>query len=244
VKLGWAILFAITLLAVQRGEGQEPAFEVASVRLTTAGNSCITSISPWGTGRFTATCVSFDVLIELAFGVHPNQISGLEKLGTQYYDVNARPEGDVALTYDEVKPRLRELLAQRFQLATHRETKEFQGYAMVLAKGGLKLHPGTLPPLSPGQPFTAEDQLYAASVNLDVLAGMLTTLTHRPVINGTGIRGTYEVKLRFRPEAAIDSPLPSLFLALEEQAGLKLQTQKVPVEMLVIDQVEKVPTDN
>jgi uncharacterized protein (TIGR03435 family) len=79
---------------------------------------------------------------------------------------------------------------------------------------------------------------------MESLASMLARPAHRPVVDKTGIKGNYEIDLRYAKDDAADSSLPSLFTALQEQLGLKLETQKIPVEMLVIDRVEKIPTEN
>jgi len=76
------------------------------------------------------------------------------------------------------------------------------------------------------------------------LAAMLVGPTGRPVVDKTGIEGNFEFRLDYAPDGTADSPLPSIFTALQEQLGLKLEAQKVPVEMLVIDHVERVPTEN
>ena len=111
-----------------------PAFEVASVKLTPPGSIGLTSISPYGSGRFTATNVTLELLISIAFGVSDRQIlGGPNWLGAEHYDVTAKPESEMSLTYEQLKPRLQQLLAQRFKLAIHRETKDFSG---LCAGGG------------------------------------------------------------------------------------------------------------
>ena len=77
-----------------------------------------------------------------------------------------------------------------------------------------------------------------------VFASMLGQTLGVPVVDRTGIKGTYEIDLKFAPEDSTDSPLPSIFTAVEEQLGLKLESQKVPLEMLVIDYCRRVPTIN
>ena len=77
-----------------------------------------------------------------------------------------------------------------------------------------------------------------------ILAGMLARPVGRPVVDKTGITGKYDITLNFAPEGSTDSTLPSIFTALQEQLGLKLEPQKVPVEILVIDHLEKMPSEN
>ena len=75
------------------------------------------------------------VLVEIAFGVTENEISGVDRLGQEHYEISAKPEGGGRLDYERLKPLLRLLLEERFRLVTHRETKDLQGYALVVAKG-------------------------------------------------------------------------------------------------------------
>jgi uncharacterized protein (TIGR03435 family) len=218
-----------------------PAFEVASVKLTPRANLGFTNVSPWGTGRFTATNAGLYLLVEIAFGTTPERIVGIDKLGDEHYDVNAKGEGDLKLTYDEVKPRLQRLLAERFKLLTHREMKETDGFVLEVAKGGSKLKP------SKGE--TTAGALYPGAMNLpsmsmEGLAAALANPLGRPVIDQTGISGTYDIQLRFVRDATDDSGQPALPTALQEQLGLRLESRKVPVETLVIDSVDKIPADN
>jgi uncharacterized protein (TIGR03435 family) len=246
---GLAWLLAIGVTAVPQVSAQPqtnatalPLFEVASVKPTPAASLGYTSISPPGSARFTATNVTLEFLIEMAFGVDENRISAEPGwLGSDHFDVNAKAEGDRGLTYEELRPLLRQLLVQRFKLAIHHEMKDVNGYALVVAKGGPKLRASTG---AASQGSILPNGLRAPNASLGSLALMLARPTGRPVVDTTGIQGNYDIQLNYAPEGAADSPLPSIFTALEEQLGLKLETHKVPVEMLVIDHVERVPTEN
>ena len=88
------------------------------------------------------------------------------------------------------------------------------------------------------------DGLRAQNIPMRSLAAMLSHPIGGPVVDKTEIAGNYDFKLSYAPEGATDSTLPSIFTAVQDQLGLKLEPQKVPVEMLVIDHVEKVPTEN
>ncbi len=136
---------------------------------------------------------------------------------------------------------LQALLEERFGLKTHREKKEVAGYALVLAKTGPKLqaNAGTVRPF-----VTYPGGLEGGPANLDILAGMLARLVGKPVLNKTALEGNYDLKLRYAREGDTNSSLPSLFTAIQEQLGLKLESQKVPQEILVIDHCERAPTEN
>ena len=215
------------------------AFEVASVKVTSMGDF---SISPYGLERFSIRSASLTLLISFAYGVSDQQISGGPGWrNSEYYDVAAKAEDGVRLTYDELQPRLQALLVQRFKLAAHREMKQLPGYALVVAPAGARLkrsetETATLASVLPGG-------LRAPSISMDSFAGMLARAVGRPVVNGTGLDGHYEIAIDYAPEAVADSSLPSVFTALQEQLGLRLQSQVLPVESLVIDHAERPTAD-
>jgi len=239
-----AVIVSVALETQIRAQSQEAAgssFAVASVRSVPAGRG-YTSISPSGAANFTATNVSMAVLIEMAFGVNADQLSGKPSwLESELYDVVAKPEDERGLSYEQLKPPLQRLLSQRFQLAVHRERKEVSGYALVVAKGGPRLYAGKATPTSG---YILRDGLRSPNASMLTLAGMLAIPAGRPVVDKTGIVGNYDVTIKFAPDGDIDSSLPSLFTAVREQLGLKLEPQKVSIEMLVIDHVEKMPSEN
>jgi uncharacterized protein (TIGR03435 family) len=177
----------------------------------------------------------------MAYGVDSDLVAGPSWLGSQQYDVSARTESNARLSYEQLKPLLRRLLKERFQLAVHTQTREASGYALVVAKGEARL--------SASKGGAAHSYILKGGIDiqnepLSALAAALTRPAGRPVVDTTGITGNFDIRLSYAPEGAVDSPLPSLFTALQEQLGLKLVAQKVPVEGLVVDHVEKVPTEN
>lgn len=221
---------------------QAPAFEVASVRLITPGSRGHFSISPPGIPRFTTTNATMRVLVEMAFAVPKERTLGAPTwYESQLYDVDAKVEGDRGLTYQEMKPLLQQLLRDRFHMASHREMKVQKGYALVIAKIGPKLQSskGTSPF---GQ--ILPNQLQCPSCSMTRLAGILEQVTGSPVVDKTGIKGDFDIKLDYAPATDSQSSLPSIFTALQEQQGLKLVSQENPVEILVIDHVERIPTEN
>ena len=245
------LLIAITLLTATSVQGHSQSkpdasqsFEVASVRPAPADHG-YTSISPSGAAQFTANNVSMMVLVEMAYGVNGNQISASPSwFDSDLYDIAAKPEGDIGLSYEQMRPMLQQLLKQRFQLAVHREKKDVPGYVLVVAKSGPKLQAGKE---SSAGLYILQDGLQGPSMSMATLAGMLASPVGRPVIDKTGLTGNYDIKLSYAPvaaDASTDSTLPSIFTAVQEQLGLKLEGQKVPVDFVVIDHAEKVPSDN
>ena len=185
------------------------------------------------------------LLIGYAFGLNDKQIEAPPSwFESTYYDIVAKPEGDVVLTYEQLQPLLQQLLKQRFGLILHHEKKDVPGYALVVAKGGPKLKEGK--GASAGV-YILKEGLQGSSIPMTTLTGLLAYPLGRPVVDKTGLAGSYDIKLSYAsengPETA-DSALPSIFTAVQEQLGLKLEAQKVSQDFLVIDHIEKIPTEN
>jgi len=222
-----------------------PAFEVASVRISGPCPAPYTqcfSMSPAGAAEFRVSHASMDFLIGMSFGVLNYQIEGQPNwTGSTLYDISARAEGGGSMSNDQLKPLLQQLLAERFKLAVHREMKDSPGYALVVAKGGPKLQPSQEDSHSAS---ILQDGIRAPNFTMGQFVALLFHPTGGPVVDQTGLTGHYNIKLSYAPQDSTDSALPSIFTAVQEQMGLKLESTKVPVQMLVIDHVEKVPTEN
>ncbi|HKD09228.1 MAG TPA: TIGR03435 family protein [Bryobacteraceae bacterium] len=163
---------------------------------------------------------------------------------TEGWDIDARfPAGSSPAQAPQM---MQAMLADRFRLVTHRETRTMPVYALTVAKSGLKLHEG-----SSSRGMSAGQRLirYGAGT-MDELASQLSGYLGRHVTDRTGLTGRYAIDLSFAPvdlsaraaDAAQDLG-PSIFQALQEQAGLKLESTKGPVEVLVIDHAEKPTPD-
>jgi uncharacterized protein (TIGR03435 family) len=144
---------------------------------------------------------------------------------------------------------IKNLLADRFRLTVHRETKEVPGYTLVVGKNGPRLRPATerdTPPASAqrGATPSASRRVYMRT-NMTYIALMLGVITHRPVVDRTGLTGEFILDLEFAPDDAPpgESSAPSVFTAVQEQLGLKLESAKVPAEVIAIDHVERPTPD-
>ena len=273
---------AILVLTALQSNAQTPAprpeFEVASIKPNTSGNNMIMIRPPVG-GRFTATNARLKMLIGLAYKLQDYEISGGPAwINTDGYDVTAKAT-DSNIGIDQLRPMLQTLLEDRFQLKVHRDTKEVPVYALLAGRNGPKLpdakEGGCVafqpdkppPPPAPGQfPFTpcggffmGPNHLEGGKIGMEQLIGALSGLLGRPVIDKTGFKGTFDVKLDFSPEGTrmagirglgpppgappeagnTDNAPPSIFTVIQEQLGLKLESQKGPGEILVIDHAEK-----
>ena len=232
------------------------SFEVASVKPSDpVAQGSRMGLSPGG--LFTATNVTLKVLIQQAWDVRDFQISGGPGwLDTESYDITAKGDGP-AVSEDEMRKmpepqrnkvleefrmRIRALLADRFQLKVHRETKELPVYALIVAKGGPKIQPLTEDG-SPGGGLStrrggAGTEVTGNRVPLAYLVHLLSDQVGRTVLDKTDLKGSYDFKMSFAPDLA-ESDGPSIFTAVQEQLGLKLDAQRGPVEVLVIDSVQK-----
>jgi uncharacterized protein (TIGR03435 family) len=248
-RIASAILL-LTFIAVwpdagvaQSAIGPAASFDVSSVRI--AKDCTGFSMSPPGARLFNVSHASMVFLLGMAYKVGVDQLGNKpEWADATCYDVNARAEGEGSLGNDQLRALLQNLLTQRFQLAAHREVKQIHGYALVVANGGPKLQ-ATKGGASSGH--IGPDGLMARNFQLNALASILMHTVGAHIVDETGLKGSYDIDLSFAPDAAItqrNSDLPSVFTALQEQLGLKLVAEKVPVSMLVIDHIERIPTEN
>ncbi len=267
----------------------QQAFEVASIKPSAEdGRRVSIWISPGG--RFTASGVSAKMLIQEAYDLRDFQISGGPGwLTSERYDITAKSELP-GLNRERIKVLLQSLLADRFGLKFHRETKELPIYLLVVGKNGPKFHKSEIqsdpsadavPEKAPqtGEPGSVDrtatraagggptpkgamirmgrGQLEAQMALVKDFASILSQQLGRPVVDKTGLEGKYDFELQWTPDESMrgvgpfgDSPVrdappagdssgPTIFTALQEQLGLKLESAKGPVEILVIDQIDK-----
>ncbi len=248
--------------------GAAPVFEVSTVKLNKSGSSG--SHSSFDHGRFTATNVLLKNLMQYsAYGIpEPRILGGPKWLNSERFDIEAKIDSTTAeelrtLGRDqrrlEMQGMFQRLLADRFKLAVHWETRELPVYALVVAKNGPNLH---LSKESGGNSGTSagNGQFTGQGITLAEMAQALTQELSqelgRVVIDKTGIDGRYDVTLKWTPDtgaAGMDGGTestapppdsgPSIFTAIQEELGLKLESTKGPVQVLVIDHVE-MPSEN
>lgn len=253
---------ATTALAqsiASRAQGSlPPTFDVASIRPMNYAEGARTHISnPSRTSEFKAVNVSLQDLVEVAYSIPETQmLSGPAWTSTDKFDLEAKSDAKfneqlAALSAEQGKEAKRQmlqaLLADRFRLAAHAEKREMPMFAMVIAKGGSKLvetsESGT--GLSGGR---GQISIKGGTDTLAVLAFELSWRLGRPVIDQTGLKGRYELTLNWTEDdgalpGANTSNGPSLFTAIQEQLGLRLEATKGPVPVLVIDHAER-PSEN
>ena len=241
-----ACILALTTYLVCGSAQTAQQFETASIRqnLTEGDNWSIRT--PDG-GWFRATGVNPGVLILEAFGLRKLQVAGVPAwCNSEKYDIVARTAIQGQLSPEEIRPLLRSLLADRFHLTYHAETRQLPEYALVVGKKGAKLtaNPAQDGPLgiearkSPGKVV-----MKATRKPIGELAHMLANQLDAFVVDETGLNGNFDFTLEWSPNTEQESVLPSIFTALEEQLGLRLVARKGPVEVTVIDRIER-PSEN
>jgi uncharacterized protein (TIGR03435 family) len=267
--------------------GASPTFEVASVKPNKSGDARVMlGIQPGG--RFTATNVSLRMLIRTAYQLQDFQIvGGPGWISSDRFDLVAKAEGNLPPTAPGGPPgplqlMLRALLAERFSLVVHEDTRELPTYALVHARTDRRLGPqlrrseidcaqvagargrGGLPvppPQPGGRPVCGirigPGQLSAGGIPLVQFATALAPFVQRVIVDQTGLSGNFDVDLSWTPDQMpqgappqgasplppIDPNGPSIFTAVQEQLGLKLESERGPVSVLVIDRVEQPTPD-
>ena len=224
-----------------------PAFEVASVKRndSASGNSSSRNLG----ARYMATNVTVVQLLRNAYGIQEFQIAGGPSwAGIDRFDVDATlapgsKPGDW-------QPMLQTLLAERFKLTFHREPRQAPIYSLVVAKNGHKLTPGDPAkcPNTGGCGFNASPtQIVGESVSMAQLAARLSRSIGIHVVDNTGVPGQFDLKLEWTIEDQFigrgATASPTIFPAIQEQLGLRLESTRGPVDTLVIDRIEK-PTEN
>ena len=313
------IIFA-SCAAFGQGAAESPTFEVAAVKPAEPQPSGMMRVRMSGgpgtpdPGQLTYTNVSLKNVLMNAYDVRGYQINGPNWLDSERFDIVAKiPQG---ATKEQFQQMLQNLLAERFKLALHHETKELPMYALVVGKGGPKLKESVdedatapqgaaAPPPPPGRDDAGPVRLKMGADGMPQLpsgmgknmitmmmmnehGGMRTRMVGkgqpisalleplrnqlgRPVVDATGLKAKYDITLDYTPDG-LSGPMgmmpppppphdgvpgggppmgsapemggPSIFTALQEQLGLKLEQRKGPVDLLVIDRLEKVPTEN
>lgn len=250
------LLTAAAACAQQPAANPVPAFETASIRPAKLTNGCFSMLPPGGT-QYAVTCVTLKSLVEIAY--KSDHIEGGGPALDVYYDLRATVSGDKPWTNESVVPMMKQFLIERFHLAVHPGKLELPGYALVIAKSGDKLHAVEPDRAAQGQKagepsanFIAPGYVQGRSMNSKQIARLLGAALHAPVSDHTDLTGIYNIDLRYAPDSLPnsnpgnepESNLSSFFTAVQEQLGLKLQSQKVTVDTVVIDHVDVEPTPN
>ncbi len=192
-------------------------------------------------GRFRAQNSTRDVLNRFAWNLKDNEVSGPIWLNDSAIAFDIAASAPSTTPKEQMRSMLRTLLADRFKLAVHQETRMLSGYELVVAKKGPKLMPAD--PQGHRSIGSAGGKIVATKVTLARFADYLATDLKMPILDKTGIVGDFDITVQYSRNPDANSA-PSVFTALQDELGLKLEAAKVPIEILVVDHVEKSPTAN
>jgi uncharacterized protein (TIGR03435 family) len=263
---GLALTFRLALAQPQTAA--RPEFEVASIK-PIKGDCRVSVAMGVGYGSAVERCVTLKMLITVAYQLQSFQISGGPGwIDSDRYDVDAKAE-DSKSGPDKSRLMLQTLLADRFKLTLRREMKQSPVYELVLAKGGPKIKlssdqdsPEVNGPPQPGAgPNRGAIRIGAGSLignaaTLALFTKILSQRLDRPIVDKTNLTGRYDIQLTWTPGVGesplgpggyalppADSDSPSVFAAIQEKLGLKLESAKAPVDVWVVDRAER-PTEN
>ena len=245
-------------------------FDIASIRLAPPPdtNFHVSVSSPPHSSRFEATNLPIKALLQIAYGFDAPVVDVPDWATNTFYNIQARSDeaADARLakiTDNEVRLEkrnaIRALLAERLGLKTHLETRNSSIYYLVVGKGGVKMQVtpappppanGEAPPLPPPANVQAHGsqhglEFVGSNASMRAITGALSSMVEAPVVDKTGLTGTYNYTLQFGREWSANDPesWPSIFTAAQEQLGLKLESMHESVPNLVVDHITK-PTEN
>lgn len=234
-------LFVAVLIA---GSTWAQEFEAVSIKPNKTGVDGFHSRTDGA--LYTGTNIPLTMFVQNAYQVKRYQIEGPDWLNTERFDITARIPKDLPTQREERLAALasmnRKMLEDRFEFAAHKEQKMFPVYGLTVTKSGVKFKAGQ----GSGSRSDGSGPHYeGVNVTMSRLAEFLSTRVDLPVIDMTGLAGAYDMKLDWVPDANANGPVGlTLPEALVDQLGLRLENRKAPIEVLVIDHIERVPTAN
>jgi uncharacterized protein (TIGR03435 family) len=247
----------LTLFALSLFSARAQSFEAASIKVNSSGTTR-SGISTYP-ARIKILNSTLKFCVEMAWDVKDFQVSGASGwMDGDRYDIDAVAANP--FTKDEFRKMLKTLLADRFGLAVHTEMQERPGYVLVAGKNGAKLAPPIEDPsVLFSRTASGDRTLTATSISVKRLAEALSSALGAIVVDQTGIEGQYNTSFQWTPDAseprmsksgeplpplpADVTPGPSIFTALQEKLGLRLESKKVPAEVIVIERANR-PTEN
>jgi uncharacterized protein (TIGR03435 family) len=248
-----ALLIPLATVAIAHAQPAQPTFDVASVRPSQheVGPDYNNQIT-YAPDGITARNVTLKRLIAEAWRCQLDQVQGPPWIGRNEYDITARmPEGT---SRQQIPLMLRSLLSDRFHLKTHSETRPMRVYELTVSQKGLKIHPDApANTASPGSGFHFHGDMRQLAdllaVQFSIPAPQDPTMPVKaggpqiPVLDKTGLQGVYDFNLDMRPELGTDQ-FTAWKRALEDQLGLKIESSRGDVEIVVVDDALKIPTMN
>lgn len=232
------------------GVTTSPRFDVVSVKPNKSGEvGGSTAVRP--DGHFVAENMALLAVIMTAYGLRGYDVAGGPSwIWTDHYDVDTRAPGNPPL--EQVKLMLQAMLADRFKLSGHFEKRDVDGFALVTInsnKLGPNLHVAAVDCTTPvrdakcGGGYFRTGDYKGVGMPLSRLTSLLGSVLAKPVADDTRLSQTFDITLRWSPDLSSGNDLPFIFTALQEQLGLRLDAKRVPIDVFVIDHVERPTPD-
>ena len=229
-------LLLMLTLCTASAQTAAPTFEVASVKFNRSGPDSGNGFYPLP-GRLRIINMTFEQLLQAAYSLKTGTLFGLTPwMTSDRFDIDAKtPDRS---TFEASLVMLRALLEDRFQLRFHRETRELKSYVLVLAKNGPKFH------ATPNQEQKEQIAIRPTAISGTAIpfghfVTILAAQLKYPIANATGLSGNFDLSFKYARDDSPDPDAPSVFAALEDQLGLKLESRKSPTEAFVIDSAAK-----
>jgi uncharacterized protein (TIGR03435 family) len=230
-----SLLFAAMAIA-------QPSFEIASIKLNISGDR--SSFTRRGEDSLALQNWPLRDIVLKAYDLKNYALNAPDWLASRNFDINAKASGKV--TEGELRQMLQSLLKDRFQMKVHPALKELQAYVLLPAKGGLKLKPvhdyGVFG--VDVSHFPDKTRVACRHCTMDKLANVVADQVNLVVVDQSAIPEEYSFTLEWSPNQNADNAGPSIFTALNEQLGMRLESRRVPVAILVVDSISQTPSEN
>jgi uncharacterized protein (TIGR03435 family) len=250
VRIAIATLFGLAAIAYAQAPAQ---FEVASLKPgLPVGDRFNINLGSVSHGTLTLTNASLSDCLHFAYSLSNNeQLAGPAWITDKTVRFDIVAKAPATATNAEIRVMLRNLLTARFQMQFHREPRTLNYMALTVAGKGALPHEASADADTSGN-STVMGRIVSARLPMITLVTLLSRFLREPVVDSTGLTGLYEVKLEWTPDPPLTadpnaggaSDFPAIRKAIEEQLGLRLTPRKGPLDVLVIDHVEKVPIGN
>jgi uncharacterized protein (TIGR03435 family) len=245
IALLMSVMITGTLAHAQQSPTDSTHFETAAIHPSQLKDGCF-SLTPPGSNHFEVTCIPLRAVVQLAFA--PDELEGPDKALDTAYDIRATLPDAEPWTMDTVKPMLRTLLMERFHLVSHTKAKSVSGYELIVGSRGSRMKASEAMPAGVkngiSMNYIAAGRVQGRSVSADAIADLLGLAQHTHIVNGTDLKGAYDIDLKYAPEDSVSSELPQFSTAVKEQLGLELKPASVPITVMVVDHVDTDPLPN
>jgi uncharacterized protein (TIGR03435 family) len=244
--------FLVSAAAFGQAAGVPPTFDVASTKVSQIGKAGgegsrreNIQVSP---GSLNMRNVSLKSAIRWAYHVMDFQVNGPDWIANERYDIMAKAAGPAP--DEQLRLMLQALLADRFKVAIHRQTKEMSAYALIVGKNGPKFHESQSDGESSLMPDQKTMKVVVQRTPMSQLVEMLGNVLRSPVVDLTELKGRYDITLelaKYIPDRSSTEPMDPLAIitrGLQDELGLKIEPRKLPIDLVIVDRAEKLPVEN